>query len=51
MTSLSRSFLMGVAALFFVVLDVQRGHLETALIDGFYVPLALTLWFKSRAAA
>ncbi len=38
-------------SLFFVVLDVHRGHLETALIDGFYVPLAATLWFKSRAPA
>ena len=36
-------------SIFFVVLDFQRGHLETALIDGFYVPLAATLWLKSRA--
>ena len=38
-------------SIYFVVLDILRGHVETAFIDGAYVPLAAVLLFKSRASA
>ena len=36
---------------YFVVLDLLRGHIETAFIDGAYLPLAAVLLFKSRPVA
>jgi hypothetical protein len=44
------TLLAAAGSVFFVVLDLQRGHVETALIDGAYVPLAAVLLFKSRTA-
>lgn len=38
-------------SLYFVAVDLQRGRVETALLDGAYVPLALLLLFKSRRPA
>jgi hypothetical protein len=38
-------------SLYFVGVDVQRGRIETALLDGAYIPLALLLLFKSRRPA
>jgi len=35
-------------SIFFVVLDLQRNHVETALIDGAYPALAGILLFKSH---
>jgi len=49
--ALGATLLAGAGSLFFVVLDLHRGHMETALIDGAYVPLAAALLFKSRARA
>jgi hypothetical protein len=49
--ALVSTLLAAAGSLFFVVLDLQRGHVETALIDGAYVPLAGALLFKSRAPA
>lgn len=45
------TLLAAAGSVFFVVLDLRRGHAETALIDGAYVPLAAILWFKSRPSA
>jgi len=38
-------------SLYFAGVDVHRDRLETALLDGAYVPLALLLLFKSRRPA
>jgi hypothetical protein len=38
-------------SLFFVVLDLQRGQPETAIMDGIFIPLALLLLFKTRPRA
>ncbi|MBV8880211.1 MAG: hypothetical protein JO332_09625 [Planctomycetaceae bacterium] len=43
--------LAAAGSVFFVGLDLQRGQIETALLDGAYVPLAVLLLVKSRAAA
>lgn len=36
---------------YFVVFDLLKGHVETAFIDGAYIPLAAVLLFKSRPVA
>jgi hypothetical protein len=36
---------------YFVVLDLLRGPVETAFIDGAYIPIAAVLLFKSRPVA
>ena len=40
--------LAAAGSLYFVAADVQHGRLDTALLDGAYVPLAILLLFKSR---
>ena len=49
--ALAVTLLAAAGSVFFVVLDLRRGHVETAFIDGAYVPLAALLWFKSRPVA
>jgi hypothetical protein len=49
--ALEVTVLAAAGSIFFVVLDLRRGHVETALIDGAYVPLAALLWFKSHTSA
>jgi len=49
--ALVATVLASAGSLFFVVLDLQRGHAETAFLDGAYVPLAAVLLFKSRPPA
>jgi len=49
--ALAMTLLAAAGSVFFVVLDLRRGNVETACIDGAYVPLAALLWFKSRPVA
>ncbi len=46
--ALAATLAAAAGSLYFVFLDLQRGHWETSFIDGAYVPLAAVLWFKSR---
>ncbi|HLY08823.1 MAG TPA: hypothetical protein VKW04_05870 [Planctomycetota bacterium] len=48
---LALTLLAAAGSLYFVVLDLLRGHAETAVIDGAYVPLAAVLLIKSRPPA
>jgi hypothetical protein len=49
--AIGATLLAAAGSLFFVALDLKRGHAETALIDGAYIPLAALLLFKSRSLA
>jgi hypothetical protein len=49
--ALAMTLLAAAGSIFFVVLDLQRGQVQTAILDGVYVPLAAVLWIKSRASA
>jgi hypothetical protein len=46
--ALAATLIAAAGSVFFVALDLQKNHLETAFIDGAYVPLAGILLFKSR---
>jgi hypothetical protein len=46
--ALIATLIAAAGSVFFVVLDVQRNHVETAFIDGAYPVLAGLLVFKSR---
>lgn len=48
---LAMTILAAAGSLFYVGLDLARGHADTALVDGSYVPIAAVLLFKSRASA
>jgi len=41
-------FAAAAGSIFFVVLDVRRHNVQSAIVDGAYVALAIALWIKSR---